>query len=150
MVIADLALYSRDGRLIALVEVKNLRGTSREWAAKFRRNLLEHGSLQGARFFILATVDHLYLWEGEQRSASPVPPTYEVDLEPLLAPYFERSGLSPQTIHGQTLELIVADWLNDLMRSQGGTADSKAEDWLVRSGLLASVRDGRLDYQDAA
>ncbi len=35
---ADLALYDPGGRLVALAEVKNKRGTSREWAAKTGRN----------------------------------------------------------------------------------------------------------------
>ena len=40
---ADLALYEPGGRPVALAEVKNKRGTSREWAAKTRRNLLALG-----------------------------------------------------------------------------------------------------------
>ncbi len=40
---ADLTLYNRDGQLIAVAEVKNKQGTSREWAAKLRRNILAHG-----------------------------------------------------------------------------------------------------------
>src|SRR5712692_3129010 len=35
----DLALYDHNGRLTAVAEVKNKQGTSREWAAKLRRNL---------------------------------------------------------------------------------------------------------------
>ena len=48
---ADLALYDPGGRLVALAEVKNKRGTSREWAAKTGRNLLAHGGFSDADFF---------------------------------------------------------------------------------------------------
>ena len=47
----DLALYDHDGRLTAVAEVKNKQGTSREWAAKLRRNLLAHGGHYKADFF---------------------------------------------------------------------------------------------------
>ena len=58
---ADLTLYDRDGRLIAVAEVKNKQGTSREWAAKLRRNILAHGRHYNADFFLLVTPDRLYI-----------------------------------------------------------------------------------------
>jgi hypothetical protein len=38
--LVDLAMFNRDGQLTAVAEVKNRRGTSRQWAAEFRRNIL--------------------------------------------------------------------------------------------------------------
>jgi hypothetical protein len=43
----DLALYDRDGQLTAVAEVKNKVGTSREWAARLRRNILAHWTYPG-------------------------------------------------------------------------------------------------------
>ena len=42
---ADLALYSSHGQLTAIVEIKSKMGTSRDWAAKTRRNILAHGDI---------------------------------------------------------------------------------------------------------
>ena len=42
---ADLALYNSHGRLTGIVEIKNKMGTSREWAARTRRNMLAHADL---------------------------------------------------------------------------------------------------------
>ena len=60
---ADLALYNRDGQLIAVVEVKNKLGTSAIWAAQLRRNILAHGGFQNAPYFLLMTPDRIYLWK---------------------------------------------------------------------------------------
>jgi hypothetical protein len=71
---ADLSLYDRDGRLIAIAEVKNKRGTSPEWAAKFRRNLLVHSRYAQADFFLLATPDRLYVWKNAGATPTLVQP----------------------------------------------------------------------------
>ena len=48
---ADMVVYDRAGQLALVVEAKNKLGTSSDWAAKMRRNMLAHG-LQ-ARVWIL-------------------------------------------------------------------------------------------------
>jgi len=91
----DLALYDHDGRLTAVAEVKNKQGTSREWAAKLRRNLLAHGGHYKADFFLLVTPDRLYVWKDAGTAPTLVQPTYELDAQPIFAPYFERAGVDP-------------------------------------------------------
>lgn len=145
----DFALYDRDRRLIALVEAKNKRGTSPEWAAQLRRNFLAHGgNLRGAEFFLLATPDHVYVWKGAGSEPRPITPTYVVDARPLFDPYFERTGLSLEEAGSQAFELAVGAWLSDLTRAAQDDAGQQA--WLVDSHLLDSVRDGWLSYETAA
>jgi hypothetical protein len=149
---ADLALYDRAGRLIAIAEVKNKQGTSPEWAAKFRRNMLVHGGYSQADFFLLVTPDRLYIWK-HAGSTAPflVQPTYELDAQPLFAPYFERAGISPSDISGQAFELVVAAWLADLVRSEEKReALTNGQRILAESGFLTAVRDGRIEYEEAA
>lgn len=148
---ADLALYDPEGQLTTLVEVKNKVGTSRDWAAKLRRNMLAHGGFRTGDFFLLVTPDRLYLWQGAGRKPVPVEPTYEIDARPLLRPYFSRAGVDPATVSGEAFELIVAAWLADLTRSRVPTeTPARDEGWLAESGFLGAVKNGRVEHQAAA
>ena len=39
----DLAAYDRSSQVVALVQIKTKLGASREWAERFRRNIIAHG-----------------------------------------------------------------------------------------------------------
>jgi hypothetical protein len=148
---ADLALYDRDGQLTAVAEIKNKVGTSREWAAKLRRNILAHGGFRSIDFFLLVTPDRLYLWKDAGSEPTLVEPTYEVDAHPLLEPYFARAGVHPADVSGRAFELVVAAWLADLVRSAGSPENlADQQRWLVESGFLGAVRNGRVEYEVAA
>jgi len=148
---ADLALYGRDGRLIAVVEVKMKLGTSRDWAAQLRRNVLAHGGFQAADFFLLVTPDRLYVWKGAGSEPIVVPPAYVIDARPILKPYFEAAQLDPNLINGRAFELVVGAWLGDLIRSEKKPEDlSNEEGWLAESGLLSAIKNGRIEYEAAA
>lgn len=148
---ADLAVYDRNGQLIAVVEIKNKRGTSREWATKLHHNLLTHEGCSQAEFFLLVTPDQLYLWRNADSLPSLAPPTYEIDAQPIFAPYFERTGASPADISGNAFELIVTSWLEELARSHEPTETLAAKQpQLAESGFLTTVRDSRIAYEEAA
>jgi len=147
----DLALYDRAGRLVAIAEVKNKQGISPEWATKFRRNMLVHGGDSQADFFLLVTPDRLYIWKNAGTTPPLMQPTYELDAQPLFAPYFERAGISPSDISGQAFELVVTAWLGDLVRSdEQREALTEGQPVLAESGFLTVVRDGRIEYEEAA
>jgi hypothetical protein len=147
---ADFALYDRNGRLIAVAEVKNKSGTSREWAAKLRRNFLAHGGFQNADFFLLVTPDKLYLWKEASAEPAVVKPAFEVDAQPIFKPYFERAGVNPADVSGRAFELVVAAWLGDLIRLAEQPENlSNGQSWLVETGLLDALRDGRIEYEVA-
>ena len=143
-----LALYDRNGQLTTIVEVKKKLGTSRQWAAQLRRNILAHGGYSGADFFLLVTPDRLYLWKNAGTAPTLSLPTYEVDTQPIFAPYFESAGVDPRHASGHAFELVVAAWLGDIVRS-GEQPESLAygQSWLAESGFLTAVRDGRIEYE---
>jgi hypothetical protein len=149
---ADLALYNNAGRLIAVVEVKNKPGTSREWAAQLRSNVLAHGGFRSSDFFLLITPDKLYVWKDAGIKPAVITPTYVVDAQPILKPYFEAAHIEPAAINGPTFELVVGAWLGDLIRSESKSSQvsSTSEDWLTESGLLDAVKNGRVEYEAAA
>jgi hypothetical protein len=150
-VIADLVGYKPDGQLALVVEAKSRRGTSRSWAVKVRQNMLAEDSTPSSRFLLLALPDRFYLWTDSDNARQVVEPSYELDARPFLQPYFERTGISPDHISGQSFELIVFSWLNDLIRS--GVSDGVPQDQknlLLESKLLDALRGGRIAIQVAA
>ena len=147
---ADLALYSSHGRLIAIVQIKSKIATSLKWAAMTRRNILSHGDIGGVDFFLLVTPDRLYMWKDAGTEISPVPPTHKADTTAEFAPYFEGSGVSPESISGHAFELVVGAWLGDVMRSaRRASENTDTLRTIVESGLDTAVRDGRIEYEAA-
>ncbi len=149
--LVDLAMFSNDGQLTAVAEVKNRRGTSKDWAAQLRRNILAHGGFPEAEFYLMVTPDRLYLWKRSGTQPDIVEPTYEIDAQPIFAPYFERSRVDPQLVSRPAFELMVDAWLVDLMRADSERTKGAAErNGLSESGFLTAIRDGRIEYETAA
>jgi len=142
---ADLVAYNPDGQITLLVEVKGRTDTSRSWATRMRRNMLAHGMAPKTRFLLLALPDRLYLWKDAGNTPDLVEPTYEIDATPFFQPYYARAGLSPDQLTHQSFELIVASWLNELIRS--GMSDSVPEpqrQQIRDSGLLDAIKGGSI------
>jgi len=143
--LTDLALYDRLGQLVALVLVKNIRGTTKEWAAEYRRNLRADTEWPRVDFFLLVTPEHLYLWEeGEISPEAELVPPEVIDTEPLLAPYYNRMRRGRETISGPGFEFLVTSWLGEVM-----TFGTESEP-LEKTGFPQSIRDGRVEIQAAA
>jgi hypothetical protein len=145
---ADLALYNRHGELTAVAEVRNKSGTSREWATQLRCNILAHSGYDKADFFLLVTPDRFYLWKHADTIPTLIPPHYESAAEAIFAPYFNRAGVDPHNVSSHAFELVVVAWLSDLVRSEEPPEPyTNGQNWLVDSGFLTAVRDGRLAYE---
>ena len=148
---ADLALYDCSGRLTAVAEIKNRIGTSREWAAQTRRNILAHGASCNADFFLLVTPDRLYLWKDAGTEPVRVPPTFEADTQSEFASYFQRAGLDPRNVSGHAFELLVAAWLGDVIRSEGPAERfAGSQRWLAKSGFHTAVKNGHVEFDAVA
>ncbi len=148
---ADLVIYNRDGQIAAVAEVKNKLGTSGEWAAKMRRNILAHGGFPAIDFFLLATPDRLYLWKMSGSEPLQVQPTYEIDAQSIFQPYLQSVEVDSRIVSARAFELVVAAWLVDVIRS-GGPPEKRTDDqrWLLESGFWNAVKDGRVEYEVAA
>src|SRR4051794_9203153 len=110
---ADVVVYGPDERVRLVAEVKALPGASAEWAAQLRRNLLMHGVVQNAPFFLIATPDRFYLWKDGKNGQDAVLPDYEVESARVLSSYIERLGVSLADLSEPSLELLVISWLHD-------------------------------------
>jgi len=146
----DYSLYDRFGQLAALVEAKSVYGKSKEWASHLRRNLLAHDGTPSVAYLLIVTPERIFLWKDAQATDPLAAPGYEIDAEPLFRPYFPKSGPAAErrAINGQVFELVVLAWLSDLMRDPDEPAFNPAS--LADSGFADAVRQGRIEYQDAA
>jgi hypothetical protein len=140
---ADIAVYGPDEHVRLVAEVKAIRGASTEWAAQLRRNLLMHGFIPNAPYFLLATPDRFYLWKDGKPDQDAVPPDYEVETAKLLASYIERLGISLADLSEPGFELLVISWLHDLIDFDRSRDDAHSADhWLFDSGLYEALKHG--------
>lgn len=150
--LVDLTLFDAHGQIAALVEVKKKVGTTPEWAAEFRRNILAHGGFPRAEFFLIVTPDHIYLWRGAGVEPVVVPPTAVLPAESALAPYLERMRAGIDVMSGSGFAGVVGIWLEDLAWAEtrslpGDPATLRA---LRDTGLPEAVSGGRVEYDEAA
>ncbi len=144
----DFVAYDDRGQAVLLVEVKSSHGqkTSELWAARFRGNMLAHGTLPAARFFMIATPERMYFWRQEGVNPTEEPPQFTIDATKELKPYFERFGQTAEKTSSQSLVLIVLSWLNDIADSgQSRVAEDGSLKWLSESGLLESLERTRIE-----
>jgi hypothetical protein len=145
----DFIAYDNVGRVILLGEVKSRVGTSGEWAARFRRNMLAHGVLPKAPFFLIATPERMYFWKQDHSGPAEEPPGFTVDATKEFKPYLEKMR-TRQAVGEQALELMVFSWLKDIAR----TGDERVKHdpsmkWLADSGLIDSLENARIEINPA-
>ncbi|MBD2095450.1 hypothetical protein H6F90_09795 [Trichocoleus sp. FACHB-591] len=147
----DLSVANRNGQLALVVEVKRKINASAEWAAKLRRNILAHGTFPKAPYVLMVFPDRFYLWADTEGYLDQSEPTYTIDAHPILQPYFEQAGVTADQISGQSLELIVAAWLGEIMHSEKPYENmDQSQRWLVDSGLYAVLAGGKFEHEMAA
>jgi hypothetical protein len=147
----DFVAFDPEGNALLVAEAKARTGTSASWAAKMRRNLLAHGLVPDARYFLLALPDRFYLWTDQESNRADIPPTYEIDAGSILGPYFEKAGVTAETISGEAFELIVAAWLHGLVQRRQPEDDLRRKHpWLFESGLIESIRGGKVEHEVVA
>ena len=147
----DLSVDNRNGQLALVVEVKSKLNASPEWAARLRRNILAHGTFSEAPYFLMVFPDRFYLWTDAEVHLDQSEPTYTIDARPILQPYFEQAGVTADQISGQSLELIVASWLGEIIHSERAPENmDESQRWLVDSGLYAALTGGKFEHGAAA
>jgi hypothetical protein len=138
----DIAVFSPDHRLQLVVEVKSTPDAGEDWAAKLRRNLLSHGAIPSAPYFLLVLPEHLYLWSNAPEGA-PVRPDFRANTRTVLYRYLSHAGRDPGPVSERGLELAVRAWLSDLTDPHAWSRVSRPEDdWLRESGLADRIRTG--------
>jgi hypothetical protein len=146
----DLSVRDAKGQLVLIVEVKRKLNASTEWATKLRRNILAHGTFPNAPYFMMVFPDKFYLWQNADFYPIYQKPTYTVDALPILQPYYDQAEVEFSQISSQSLELIVASWLGEIIYFTKSSEDiDESQHWLIDSGLNAAIAGGQLDQQVA-
>lgn len=144
----DIAGYSKDGSLQLVVEVTRAPKPTAAWASMMRRNLLAHGLVSRAPFFLLALPTRLYLWKDESEPAAP--PQYEAEMKPLADWLWNRHPGRPAPTSEYALEVLLSSWfthvLNDRLQKPLGPEFA----WFVESGLSDALHSGRIVSKAAA
>lgn len=146
----DYTIYDSGGQLAAVVEVKSTQGTSVEWAAEFRRNLLSHGGESRPTFFLIVTPDRIYLWKNAGVIPEIVAPDYEVDAAPVFQPYFDAARLDVNHIDEFAFEMIVSSWLTNLALVRDAVAELPSHECeFIESGFVDAIRRGKVEHEVA-
>lgn len=147
----DLAVDDRNGYPALVVQVKRKTSTSPEWVAKLYRNMLAHGSMIKAPYFLMVFPDKFYLWSNAGSDQDQSTPTYTIDASSILQPYFDRAAVTPDQISGESLELIVQSWLGGIIHADLMPEELEAsQQWLIESGLYAALVGGKFEHEAAA
>ncbi|MFB6275686.1 MAG: hypothetical protein ABEI32_06005 [Halothece sp.] len=147
--VLDLSVENRNGELILVVEVKSKTNVSTEWVSKLRSNILANNTFSKAPYFLIVFPDKLYLWKHQNEdSKNKREPDYIINANSILQPYFEQAGVISQQISGQSLEIIVASWLAEIIYSDKQPEDlDDSQYWLVESGLYSAIAGGSLKHE---
>ena len=151
----DLLVNNYQGKLILGVEVKSKINTSSPIGVLFRHNLLMDSflmdsSVQKIPFFLMAFPDRFYLCTNPEiysNYSNQIQRFYSTDTLSVLKPYFEKVGIIPEEIRGDSFELLVASWLSDLINSKKLPEEfNESQRWLIDSGLYVAISGGDLKY----
>jgi len=140
----DFVAYDREGQVVLLAEAKSRRGTSEAWAASLRRNMLAHGVLPWAKYFLIATPERMYLWQQEHPTSPEALPDFTIDAEKVFQPYFQKLTLESSEIGPAAFEHLVLTWLTEIARSDEGKPKQETSSaWL--SELSRSLQEARIE-----
>jgi hypothetical protein len=112
--------------------------------------MLAHGGFPASEFFLLVTLDHLYVWRNRGSEPVPVEPDAVIESTPLLSPYFEWLGTPAEAVSGPTFESLVGAWLSDLRDPASPAVKAARKHGLARLGLIEAIQGGRIEYEAAA
>lgn len=144
---ADFSVYDRRGQLAAIAEAKKKVGTSDVWAAQWARNYLAHSPVPS--YLLLVTPDNLYVWDKRAAGAEDQNPRVANTRE-VFRTYLEKAERSIDELSGEAFELLVATWLNDVLRQVWQPAAPDQQEALAASGFIDAVQDGHLEADTAA
>ena len=130
--------------LVAVFQTHSGTGTTTEWATQFRTNLSAHVGLPEGRYFAILTPDKLYLWT----RGTPVGalPTFEIDVLPILEPYYARIGATADTMGPMDFDSVVEWWL----RNVAYYPNPENTRGLEHTGFVEAMRDADVTLGDAA
>jgi hypothetical protein len=147
---SDLTVRDSEGRPVVAVEVKNRRELTPDVAITLRRNIIAHGLLPSASYFMVLSQDVGYLWADNDRPVSDwyAPPTLQFPVAPVVRRYMPAIGAEDRLDEVQ-LQLLVLQWLTDLS-SLAQPTESEPERLLASTRFLEDLRGTDVSVEVAA
>lgn len=140
----DIVVYSPDHQIQLVVEVKGITKSDAQWAAEFRRNLLDHAAIPASPYFMLVAADQLYLWSQPARDPASLP-DFNADTYSVLQRFLPLRTANQPHVSGRGLELAMTTWLEELARSTTPPPETaKDMRWLEESGLYQGIHAGSI------
>ena len=143
---SDMIIYGPNGQINLLIQVKNKRGTSHDWAAQVRKDILANKEIPETNLFLLALPDHFYLWKNSEKMPPEIYPSHSINPNPLLTPYYKKIGIAPEKLSADSFELIIFSLINELKMTKTVSSDIPKEtrNWLLDSGIFNAINNGRI------
>lgn len=143
-----ITIYNRKKQIVLGILVKAIPNTKPEWAAEYRYNILSHDILPNPPYLLFAHPDRLYLWKNSDASVDNILPDYNIDANPILKPYYNKTTIVPEDMCNSSLEMILHSWLGNVMDIRQSANDLDAsEQWLIESGLYTTIKGGKFATQ---
>jgi hypothetical protein len=111
----DIIVSTRQGRQLAVVEVKNLPGLSLEDAVALRDAIVEPPS-RPVRYVLVVSQAKGFLWRWQEEETR-YGEAEELDMGPVLREYVSDGELN-RHIRGADLDLVLSHWLGELARGR--------------------------------
>jgi hypothetical protein len=137
---ADIVITGPDGRLAAVIELKNRRDLTPEIAAGVRRGVLVRGGVRSVPYFLVLSGETGCLWKEGSAEAAESRPELCFPVGAALRRYFPDAAVAPPTTEAQ-LSLMVFQWLAELVDlSEEPTGEPERS--LAKAGFLRAIRGG--------
>ena len=150
MLYTDFILFRPDRRLVAAVQATRLLGTSAQWAAEFRRNLLVGGEIPPLEYFLIVTPESIYLWKDSAVEPVVRLPDAVIPAAPHLARYLKGTRVCLDTADRLTFKMIVEFWLAELGYPVSRAAEVALANGFDGIGFVEAVRGGKMESAEAA
>ena len=139
---ADIVLRGCEGRVVAIVEVKNRPNLTPADAAIIRRNLTAEGISCTPVFFLIVSQEVGYLWKGSHQyhdTDTPLEaePDYQFPMQEVFARYFSKE--TPMIwLREAEFSLVLLQWLSDMSRGLADV-DKEPQRALAQIGFVNAV-----------
>jgi hypothetical protein len=133
----DFVVKSPDNETQLVVEATSSMSLTKNWPAHMRRNLLQHTGHWPHAYFILARPDRLFIWE-DGHKAGTVQPDNTLDTKEVLGPYLNKAVGSLGGLSGESFEIVVRTWLEDVVSSGTSLGEKPAQ----LTGLYNRIKNG--------
>lgn len=130
----DLLARDKQGKAIAIVELKNRPHLSARSAAELRRNIIVHG-LRQIPYFLVLSQDAGYFWKPDAPFDSM--PQFDFSVSSVIPSHVIESG---GRLTERELEFFVLQWLLELPRKPRDQIQD-FENQLMREGFVDAIRD---------